>query len=83
MISEPVVRSTQTTHLSCVNISTISKQTESSFHLSLVTEEYHLVCPKRLLRLWYVWCKLYTYLTTDTNTISEWTETKFHKTHIT
>jgi hypothetical protein len=32
MISEPLVRSVQTVHLSCVNISTISEQTESSFH---------------------------------------------------
>jgi hypothetical protein len=57
MISEPVVRSAQTVHLSCVKISTLSKQTESSIHLSLVTKEYHPVCPKRFLSLWYVWCK--------------------------
>jgi hypothetical protein len=78
MISEPMVRSAQIVHLSCVKISTISKQTELSFHLSLVTE-YHLVCPKRLLKLWYVWRKPCTYLTTDTNSVSKWTETKFHK----
>jgi hypothetical protein len=36
-ISEPMVRSAQTMHLSCFKISTISKQTESSFQLSLVT----------------------------------------------
>jgi hypothetical protein len=36
-ISEAVVRSAQTVHLSCVKISTIFKRTESSFHLSLVT----------------------------------------------
>ena len=36
-ISEPMVRSAQTVHLSCVKISTISKQTESIFHLNLVT----------------------------------------------
>jgi hypothetical protein len=36
-ISEPMVRSTQTTHISCVKISTISKWTQTSFHLSLVT----------------------------------------------
>jgi hypothetical protein len=39
MISEPVVRSKQIVHLSCVKISTISKRTKSSFHLSLVTKE--------------------------------------------
>jgi hypothetical protein len=37
MISEPVVRSAQTMHLSCVKIITISKRTEMSFHLSLTT----------------------------------------------
>jgi hypothetical protein len=36
-IDEPVVGSAQTVHLSCIKISTISNQTESSFHLSLVT----------------------------------------------
>jgi hypothetical protein len=34
-ISEPMVISAQTVHLSCVKISTIPKQTEMSFHLSL------------------------------------------------
>ena len=37
MISEPMVRSAQTVHRSCVKISTISKRTETSFHLSFVT----------------------------------------------
>jgi hypothetical protein len=37
MISEAVVRSAQTVHLSCVKINTISERTESSFHLSIVT----------------------------------------------
>jgi hypothetical protein len=37
MISEAVVCSSQTVHLSCVKISTLSKKTESSFHLSVVT----------------------------------------------
>jgi hypothetical protein len=36
-ISDPMLRSTQTVHLSCVKISTISKQTKTSIHLSLVT----------------------------------------------
>jgi hypothetical protein len=34
MISEPMVRSPQTVHISCVNISTISKQIETSFHFA-------------------------------------------------
>jgi hypothetical protein len=36
-ISEPMVHLAQTAHLSCVKISTISKRTQTSFHLSLVT----------------------------------------------
>jgi hypothetical protein len=46
MISEPMVCSVQTKHLSCVKISTISKQTEISFRLSLNSTEYHRVHPK-------------------------------------
>jgi hypothetical protein len=42
-ISKPMVRSAQTEHLSCANISTIFKRTESSFHLNLITYEYHRV----------------------------------------
>jgi hypothetical protein len=45
-IFEPMVRSMQTVHLSCVKISTISKLNEMSFHLSLVTWEYHRMRPK-------------------------------------
>jgi hypothetical protein len=37
MISDPMVCSAQTLHLSCGKISTISKQTKTSFHLTLVT----------------------------------------------
>jgi hypothetical protein len=37
MISEPVVRSVQSVHLSCVKISAIYKQTKSRFNLSLIT----------------------------------------------
>jgi hypothetical protein len=45
-ISEVRICSAQTVHLSCVKISTIVERTESSIHLSLVTKEYHQVCPK-------------------------------------
>jgi hypothetical protein len=61
MISELTVRSAQTVHLSWIKISTISKQTETSFHLSLVTQEYHPCCLKWFLSLWNVWRKLWTY----------------------
>ena len=56
-ISEPMVRSAQTVHRSCVKISTISKRTEMSIHLNLITLKYHWVHPKQLLSLWYVRCK--------------------------
>jgi hypothetical protein len=48
-IFEPMVHLAQTVHLSClscIKISTLSKQTETSFHLSLVTSEYDWVHPK-------------------------------------
>jgi hypothetical protein len=62
MISEPMVCFAQTMHLSCVKISTISKQTETSIHLSLVTLLYHWACPKRFLSLWHVRRKPCSYL---------------------
>ena len=46
MISEPMLRSVQNVHLSCVNISTISKQTKMSYQLSLVILVFHRVRPK-------------------------------------
>jgi hypothetical protein len=61
-ISEPVVRSAQTVHLSYVKFSTISKWTESSFQLSLLTMEYRPVRPKWFLSLWHVWRKPCTHL---------------------
>jgi hypothetical protein len=42
-----------------------------SFHLSLVTSEYHRVRPNRFLSQWYVWCKVCTYLA-PTLTSSKW-----------
>jgi hypothetical protein len=61
-IYAPIVHSSQTVHLSCIKISTVCKQTKLSFHLSLVTLEYHRVHPKWFLSLWYVWDKPCTYL---------------------
>jgi len=46
LISEHMVCSMQTVRLSCINIRTISKQTEQRFHLNLFTKEYHHVHPK-------------------------------------
>jgi hypothetical protein len=62
MIFELVVLLAQNVHLSCVKISTINRQTESSFWFSLVTLEYHRLRPNLFLGLWSVWCKPCTYL---------------------
>jgi hypothetical protein len=51
IISDPMVRLVQTVHLSCTETNTVSKQTETIFHLSLVTFEYHLVCHKSCIYL--------------------------------
>jgi hypothetical protein len=53
MIFEQMVRLAQTMHLSCIKNSTISKRTETSFLLSLITD---------FLGLWLVWRKPCTYL---------------------
>jgi hypothetical protein len=60
MIFEPIVRLAQTVHLSCLKVSTISKQTKTSIHLGLVTLEYHRVRPKRFLSV--DWWKSCTYV---------------------
>ena len=52
----------QFVHLSCIKISTISKQSKLSFHLSPFTQEYHRVHPKWFLSLWCIRRKLCTYL---------------------
>jgi hypothetical protein len=61
-IFEPLVCSMQTVHLSCDKITTTSKRTELRFQLSLVTWEYHRVCPKWFLSQWDVWRKPCNYL---------------------
>jgi hypothetical protein len=45
MIFGPMVRLAQTVHLSCTDINTVSKQTETRFQLTHVTEEFHRVHP--------------------------------------
>ena len=81
MIYEPMLRSTQTVHLSCFKISTISKRSELSI------DHHHLVAPSsasktisepmvRLAQTMHQSC-------TDTNTISKWKEARFHMTQVT
>jgi hypothetical protein len=76
-----MARSTQTMHLSCVKISTISKQNEMSFHLNHVTWDYHQVCLMisepmvRLAQIMHLSC-------TDSNTVSRKKGVRFHMTHV-
>jgi len=58
-----MVRSIQFVHLSCIKISTISKQSKLSFQLSPFTKEYHRLHPKWYLSPWCIRRKLGTYLT--------------------
>jgi hypothetical protein len=61
-IYEPMLRLAQTMLLSCSDTNTVSKRTETRFHMSLVTLEFHRVCPKWFPSLWNVRCKQCTYL---------------------
>jgi hypothetical protein len=81
MITEPMVRSAQTVHLSYVKISTISKWTETSFHLILVNLEYHRLHPKWFLTLWYVWRKQCTYLALTLTPSWNWPNVIPHEPH--
>ena len=60
MISEPMVCSAPTMHLSCTD--TGSQRTKMRFHMTHVTYEYHRVRPKRFPSLWYVRRQPCTYL---------------------
>jgi hypothetical protein len=61
-ISEPMVHSAQIVHLSCTDTYTTSRRTETRFHMTHVTSEFHRVRQKWFLILWYVRCKPCTYL---------------------
>jgi hypothetical protein len=54
MISKPMVHLAQTMLLSCDEINTISKWTETSFYFTHVTLEYHRWRPKWFQSLWYI-----------------------------
>jgi hypothetical protein len=82
-ISEPMARSSKTVQLSRVEINTISKRTEASFHLTHITLGVPSGAPKmfskpiarsaQTVHLFYV----------ENSTISKETETSFHLTHVT
>jgi hypothetical protein len=54
MIYEPMVRLTQTEHLSYTDANTVSKQIEKRFHMTHVTQEFRQVPPVQFLSLRYV-----------------------------
>jgi hypothetical protein len=62
MISESMVRLAQIVHLSCTDTNTISKWTETRFHIPHITNEFHRLRPNWFLILWYIWRKPCTYL---------------------
>ena len=74
-ISNPMVRSTQTAHLSCVKISTISTWTANRARLA---QTGHLGVPSGASKT--ISNQLYC---TDANTVSKQTQMRFHMTHIT
>jgi hypothetical protein len=82
MISEPMVRSSQIVHQSCIKISTISKMDQKE----LLLEPRQLGGPLGSFKMIYevmVCLALTVHLScTDTNTISKQTETRFHMTHV-
>ena len=83
MISEPMVRSTQTVHLSCVKISTMSKKDRNELPL----QPCHLVEPSSASKMFskpMVRLALTMHLScTDTNNVSKEKEVRFHITHVT
>jgi hypothetical protein len=81
MISEPMVHSTQTVHLSCIKVRTIAKQTELSpkpHHLRVPSGATKMISKPmvRLVQTVHLCCIV-------TNTISKEKEVRFHITHVT
>ena len=81
MISMPEVHSAQTVHLSCAKTNTISKQTETSFHLRYITKEYHSGVPKAISMPELHLVQTVHLSFAETNTILKRTKTSFHSTY--
>jgi hypothetical protein len=82
IISKPMVRSAQTMYLSCVQINTISKQIEMSFHFTR-----HLGVPSgapKMISMPIVHLAQTVHPSCiKMNSISKWTEMSFHLTDVT
>jgi hypothetical protein len=61
-IYEPMVRLTQTEHLSCTDANTVSKQIKTRFHMTRITMEFHRVPPILFLSLRHIRRKPSTHL---------------------
>jgi hypothetical protein len=83
VISEPVVHSAQAVHLSCLRINTISKRTDTSFYLTIVTYKYHRVCLKKISMLVVHSVQTVHLSCVEINTISKRSEISFHLTNVT
>ena len=77
------VHSAQTVHLSCAKTNTISKRTETCFHFTYITLEYHLGVPKAISLPEVHSAQTVHPSCIKTNTISKQTKTSFHLTYIT
>jgi hypothetical protein len=77
-----MVRLVQIVHLSWVKIDTISKQTEMSFHLSLVTFGVPLGASKMISDPTVCMTQTMHLSCTDANSISKWTKKRFHMTQM-
>ena len=83
MISEPMVRSTQTVHLTYVKVSTITKRTENELplepcHLGVPSSASKMI-PEPMVHL----AQTVHQSRTDTNTVPKRTKTSLHMTHVT
>jgi hypothetical protein len=81
-IYEAMVHLLQTVHLSYTETKTVSKWTKTSFHLSLVNQEYHPVHPKQFMSPWYVWHKLCTYHAPKLTLSLKGSKQRFYITHV-
>ena len=82
MISEPMVRSAQTMHLSHVETNTIPRRTKKSFNLTYITMEYHPRVPKAISTPVLHSVQTVHLSFAEINNISRWIETSFLLTNI-
>jgi hypothetical protein len=81
-ISEPMICSAQTIHLSCVKISTIFEKVQNEIphephHLVVLSSASKMISEPilHLAQTMHLSC-------TDTNTVSKWKQARFHMTHV-